>query len=171
MGLISMAKSIRKANKYKLRRRGIKYPVTTVREAERAGISLSLACAVLSQESAGGHNVFGHDPVKPPQIKGGKVTKSRYLQYKKLRRTHGMQGVGPMQLTWYTFQDAADKLGGCWVPKYNMRIGFKILRDNIKKYGERDGIRRYNGSGEAAERYASQVLARKRAWHRLFIND
>lgn len=158
------------ANRYKLKKRGIVYPKTTVREAKRAGIPLSLACALLEQESSGGHNVFGHDPVKVPQIKGGEVTRSRYRRYKALRPTHGMQGVGPMQLTWWTYQDAADKLGGCWKPAINMRVGFKLIKDLInQKDNMWTALKAYNGTGEAASRYASQVVSKQTAWHNKFI--
>lgn len=149
-----------------LREHGIAYPITTLQEARAAGISLSLACAFLEQESGGGHNVFGHDPVRRGQRKGGKVTKTRYALYKRLRKLgFGMQGVGPMQLTWYELQDEADAQGGCWQPRYNMRVGFRHAAAAIRTYGERDGIRRYNGSGAAAEAYAKSVLARKAQWH------
>lgn len=159
------------ARKHKLAQRGIRYPKTTVREARKAGLPLSLACAFLMQESAGGQNVFGHDPVANP-VKGGKVTKSRYLEYKTNRkRGLGMQGVGPMQLTWYAYQDAADAIGGCWKVSCNMRVGFRLVTDLIKQHGTRSGIRHYNGAGPAAERYASEVLHRKATFDMLFKRD
>ena len=152
----------------KLKRRGIKYPVRTITAAARAGIPLSLACAELDQESGGGYNVFGHDPVAPPQIKGGPVTLRRYKLYKEMRkRGLGMQGVGPMQLTYYTLQDKADAAGGCHRPYINMLIGFEQLAALIKEHGRHAGIAAYNGSGPAARRYADQVEQRAAAWHRV----
>ena len=68
--------------------------------------------------------MFGHDP---GIFHGaGEVTKRKYLHYKQLRGSHGqggMQGVGPAQLTYYTIQDRADKLGGCWRPGINIAVG------------------------------------------------
>ena len=148
------------------KRYGANYALRIYLEAKRAGIPYSLGLALIEQES-NFKNVFGHDPVRSPQIQGGSVTKSRYRRYKHLRRQgYGMQGVGPAQLTYYTFQDDADRLGGCWKPKFNIRVAFSHLAALIKAHGERDGIRRYNGSGPAADRYASSVLERKRKWHR-----
>jgi hypothetical protein len=77
-----------------------------------------------------------------------------------------MQGVGPLQLTWWATQDAADKIGGCWVPKNNIRIGFHLLASLIKNYDTKGGVRRYNGAGPRAEAYADSVLARRDKWHR-----
>lgn len=151
----------------KLKRRGIVYPVRTILAASRAKLPLSLACGFLEQESGGGHNVFGHDPVRPPQIRGGVVTSRRYRIYKRLRKEgYGMQGVGPMQLTYYTLQDQADAAGGCDRPYINMLVGFRQAAALIKAHGKHDGIRAYNGSGAAAEKYADQVEERAARWHR-----
>ena len=136
-----------------------------VAEARRAGIPISLGCALVEQES-GFRNVFGHDPVKTGQIRGGKVTRLQYTRYKALRALgRGMQGVGLTQLTWFGFQDEADRLGGCWKPTYQLRVGFRLLHDLIDKHGQADGIARYNGSGEAAERYSREVRAKQSRWH------
>jgi soluble lytic murein transglycosylase-like protein len=145
------------------KKNGIVNPLTTYNEARRAGLEFAVLCAVLEQESAGGQNVFGHDAVKNP-IKGGPVTKSRYLQYKHYRQQGlGMQGVGPMQLTYYSYQDLADKLGGCWIPKYNIRVGANSLKKNIDKNGLYSALRSYNGS----DAYARQVMLRVRKWRKI----
>ena len=102
---------------------------------------------------------------------GGKiVTKAAYRAYKARRGPTGhggMQGVGPCQLTWYEKQDRADRLGGCWIAKYNIRVAFEDLAMLISEFGERHGLARYNGTGSAADRYAQQVLDRQRKWHRI----
>lgn len=138
-----------------------------VREARRAGLLVSVACAVVEQES-GGMNVFGHDPVRRPQVKGGKVTRGRYARYRALRRVCGNQGVGLMQLTSPGYQDMADKLGGCWKPTYQLRVGFMIVRGLIAQHGRRRGLASYN-AGEAGwrngETYAAQVEQRIHRWH------
>ena len=43
-----------------------------------------------------------------------------------------MQGVGPCQLTYWVLQDAADRLGGCWDWRCNVRVGFTLLVENIQ---------------------------------------
>jgi cell wall-associated NlpC family hydrolase len=147
-----------------MRENDIADPKATLREAREAGIPIAVACALLEQESGGGKNVFGHDPVQNP-VKGGEVTKDRYLQYKRYRDAGwGMQGVGPCQLTWYAFQDRADALGGCWDPTINMQVGFSVVRSHIRERGLRAGLARYNGGGAAAQTYAEQVLRRVTRW-------
>lgn len=157
----------------RMRRAGIVNPLITMQEARRANIKagkpvahpVALACALLEQETGGGHNVFGHDPTI--FVGAGLVTKPKYLQYKAFREKSGnrlMQGVGPVQLTWWSTQDAADHAGGCWQPRYNMRIGFEKLFNNVHRYGLTTGVRMYNGSGDAAVRYANTVVNRFSKW-------
>lgn len=143
------------------------WTLTAIQEARRAGIPVSLGLAMLEQES-GGRNVFGHDPVKNhPELRGKQVTKKRYLTYKEARnRGAGMQGVGPLQLTWWELQDEADRRGGCWRGRINIRVGFEKLAALIKLYGKHDGIRRYNGSGPAANRYTLEVQRKADVWHK-----
>lgn len=156
----------RKARKYKLKQYGIKYPATTVWAARRTNTPLAIACALLEQETAGGQNVFGHDPTI--YVGAGKVTKAKYVAYKRARGKTRMQGVGPCQLTWWSTQDKADALGGCWKPGLNMHVGFTLLMGNIKGFGRWDGIRRYNGSGEAAKAYANTVTTKIKKWEQRF---
>jgi hypothetical protein len=143
----------------------VRYGRKIIREARRAGVQLPLALALIEQES-GFRNVYGHDPVKNRAPKGGRVTKVNYrgvyLPDRKAGR--GMQGVGPAQLTWFALQDEADRRGGCWKPGPNMGVAFDHLQKLVHAHGERDGLRRYNGSGNKADTYASQVLDRRARW-------
>ncbi len=144
---------------------GIKNPRTTLQEAKAAGIGPALALAMVEQESGNGSNVFGHDPTI--FIGAGTVTERNYKQYRAARRASGnrlMQGVGPMQLTWWELQDAADREGGAWIPRYNLRVGFRRLAALRKANGKRLGIQRYNGSGPAAVRYMLSVLGKQAKW-------
>lgn len=132
-------------------------------QARRAGIPYELLLAVLDQESGGGRNEFGHDPTI--FVGAGEVTRARYLAYKAERiRTGLMQGVGPMQLTWSGYQDAADALGGCDRPACNVAIGAHILAENIRRDGLHAGVAAYNGTGPAAQHYADDVLERADRW-------
>ena len=150
---------------------GIKAPETAIEEATRAGLKLAFACALLEKESAGGNNVFGHDRDKhgqyifPARDGTVPVTEALYREYKKRRKATGkMQGVGPCQLTWWEFQDEADREGGCWKPHVNMRVGFRRLAALMKQHGVADGARRYNGSGDAAVAYSEDLRKKARAW-------
>lgn len=141
-----------------LKKLGFHKPGTMLAEADRAGISHALAAAMTEQETWRGQNIYGHDPTI--FIGAGQVTKENYRRYKRLRGTTHMQGVGPLQLTWWATQDAADKLGGCWREKYNWRVGFSTLAALIHQYGWGRGIARYNGSGPAADAYSRSVRER-----------
>lgn len=144
---------------------GANYSLRIILEARRAGIPISLGFAIVQQESDF-TNVFGGDPTI--YAGAGKVTKAKYLRYKLGRGPAGrggMQGVGPCQLTWWEYQDAADRLGGCWVAANNIRVGFTTLATLIRDHGEHDGIAAFNGAGPAAQRYARQVKAKQDHWH------
>jgi hypothetical protein len=150
---------------------GIQRPEQVVEISSRTGLPLALGCAILDQESGGGANIWGHDGganVKTggSYTPGATVTKDAYQRYRKLADAQVIirQGVGPCQLTARSWQDAADARGGCWDPYANTLAGFTGLAAMINRYGLPDGVRRYNGSGEAAERYRDTVLARYRAW-------
>lgn len=150
---------------------GIVHPHWTIKLARALDLDISLCAAILLQETGGGRNVFGHDPyIKPTRLlnwlKGRKVTRARYAYYKRQRRRgHGMQGVGPMQLTWFSFQDTADAKGGSWRPYVNMQVGFGILAAHIAGKEMFDGVASYNGGGQAANDYARQVLHRRERVH------
>lgn len=144
-------------------------PAMVLAEAQTAKLPLDIACAVLMQESGGGNNEFGHDPTIC--VGWGTVTHTKYLLYKARRlasRNRLMQGVGPMQLTYYSYQDQADRLGGCWQPRFNLRVGFGLLADHIRQYGLHAGIAAYNGSGPAAQAYANSVLTQAALWEQRF---
>jgi hypothetical protein len=152
-----------------MRAHGILNAEVVYEEAVRTHLPLDLACALLEQESGGGENVFGHDPTICAGW--GVVTYAKFVAYRARRRASGnrlMQGVGPCQLTWWSTQDEADREGGCWQPRFNMRVGFRHLHYNVVRYGLRAGVKAYNGSGAAADAYARSVLARARVWKARF---
>lgn len=143
-------------------------------EARVAGLSQSLALALRTQESGikGDGNVFGHDPTI--FVGAGEVTEAKYLAYKRARGPRGaggMQGVGPLQLTFYTFQDRADKLGGCWLVRFNYQVGFEDLAHLMQVYRGKDNPTRwalavYNGGAARPNwKYAREVLQHQHFWH------
>lgn len=125
------------------RSNGILNPVKAWRAAKNAGIPYWVMCAFLMQESAGGQNIYGHDvdaSGNPRPFWGhGEVTQANYEAYKKERDLgivnasrfpklgRRSQGVGPMQLTWWEFQDKADAQGGCWDIYTNMLTGAQVI--------------------------------------------
>jgi Putative peptidoglycan binding domain len=149
-----------------LQQHQIQRAAEVVELAARAVLDLAAAATLLEKESGGGHNIYGHDKVQTGGFyeKGGAVTKENFLKYKAHRGEFGAQGVGPTQLTLPAFQDRADERGGCWDWRVNALVGFEILAGLIKAHGTRDGFRRYNGSGKAAEAYADDAMTKLRVW-------
>ena len=144
----------------RLRRAGIVHPFWTIRYARAHAVPLADACAVLMLETGGGANEFGHDPTI--FAGAGPVTKAKYLAYRAARnRTGECQGVGPMQLTSAAWQDYADRLGGCWQPRWNIAAGMALLGIDIARHpgNLHAGIAAYNGSGPQADLYATHALA------------
>ncbi|MGL5909413.1 MAG: peptidoglycan-binding domain-containing protein [Phycicoccus sp.] len=152
----------------KLTAGGILRAGEVVEIAAAVGLPLDRAAVLLAKESAGGRNVWGSDPVATggAYTKGGPVTEANYRAYRAAQKAGraGAQGVGPCQLTWRGYQDAADLIGGCWDWRCNVTVGFQTLRDLQREHGVRDGFRRYNGSGRMAERYADDAMARLGRW-------
>lgn len=149
------------------KRHGMHHALKIAQEARKAGIPYDLAYAVVEQETGTGRNVFGHDVVPNPAPKGARVTRSRYLTYKRARKAGlGMQGVGLTQLTWWELQDEADRHGGCWKPRTQLRVAFRHLRGLLKEHGVPEGLERYNGAGVLAQAYSVSVRERRHKWHR-----
>jgi hypothetical protein len=151
-----------------LAKHGTKRAAEVVELAVAAKLELAAAATLLEKESGGGRNVWGHDKVDTGghYVKGAEVTKEAYLNYKadRARGRIGAQGVGPTQLTFKGFQDRADARGGCYDWRVNCSVGFEILAGLIKANGVHDGFRAYNGSGEAAERYADDAIEKLGVW-------
>lgn len=147
------------------RANGARYSLRIIWEARRAGLPISLAFALVEQESAF-RNIFGHDRGGP--FPGQTVTRSRVQAL--LRHVAGggtSNGVGITQLTWPPLIRAAEKHGGAHTPKAQCRVAFAHLAELIRVHGKVDGIRRYNGSGPAAVRYSAVVRSKADRWHRI----
>ncbi len=147
---------------------GILRAPEVVELAAQAGLDLAAAAVCLEKESYGGKNVWGSDPVDTGGIyrKGDPVTREAYERYAAalLARRVGAQGVGPTQLTYPPLQRQADAAGGCWDWRTNVLVGFRHLAQLQRQYGVRDGFRRYNGSGPAAEKYANDAMSKLARW-------
>lgn len=149
------------------KKHGANYALRIIIQARKSGIPISLAFALIEQES-NFRNVFGHDPTHsiPESWKGAQVTKDRYKFYKARRGQYGMQGVGPAQLTWYEYQNEADSRGGAWIAKHNISTAFDHMAALLKKNKHRiDAFKAYNGTGPAADNYAKQLNLRMQKWH------
>lgn len=150
-----------------------------VGEVVHAGFGLAACCAMVEKES-GGRMVWGADPwdsaayphglALPVDLQEQPVTEANYHAYRD-RRNGGMQpqGCGITQLTSPSLQVEAERAGGCWVPFYNVVIGFHYLRGLFVAHGSAlAGFTAYNGSGPAALAYGQQAVGLMNAWQRRF---
>lgn len=134
------------------------------------GLPISLGFALFECESAF-RKVWGHDPAPnggTDALMGRPVTKRNYLAYKRRRGPSGAggrQGAGEGQLTWHATQDLADRMGGCWTARGNVRCAVMTLAARIRENGYVVGIQRYNGSGPAAVAYSRKVRGAADRWH------
>jgi hypothetical protein len=151
------------------KRHGANYSLRIIWEARRANAPISLLFAMCEKES-NFQNVYGHD--NTIFVGAGKVTKNNYRLYKLARQTPGkhMQGVNVPQLTWWEFQDRADKLGGCWVERNAIRVAAEVLGAYYNKYkrqgkSTREAIvlagRDYNGRLS----YGEDLYVHYKKWH------
>lgn len=150
----------------KLRRHGVKQPRAVIEEAQRAGLSLSNALAMLEKETGiPQRNIFGGDygaayAGKPPYYHD-RVTRRRV---KKLLGQPLNNGVGWCQLTYRPFVTQAEAMGGAHKPRFQMRVGFGVLGGLIRQKGQAAGFAAYNGSGPAAEAYGRDAVAKAERW-------
>lgn len=140
-------------------------PELVVVEAARVGCPLVHAVTLLDLESSGGMNVFGAQK-QCGQPRYSEVTEHSYAAYKAGRDRCGTQGIGPMQLTWAATQDDADRLGGCWRPEINLRVGLTQFVGNMRRAGEteRDWYSRYNTGKPGPSPYAGRAAVLIPRW-------
>jgi hypothetical protein len=140
-------------------------PKVVVEEAERARLPLHFALAMLEKETAiPQRNIFGCDHGPGRAFCHENVTAARVAA---LRRSGLANGVGWTQITFPAFVEEADKLGGAHKPRFQMRVGFKVLKDNMDREGSaQQGFRAYNGTGRDAERYGREAIAIATRWKR-----
>lgn len=148
---------------------GFVYPDRMVRALRAKHLKPQTAAALLTMETGNGRSVWGHDPVDTfgCYIRGNRVTKDNYRCYKKHRDSgsshHDMQGCSSTQLTWWAFQNQADRLGGCWHPYYNMLVGFGLIRAYVNQGSTLEqAFTRYNGSPI----YGTRAMEWRREWAR-----
>jgi hypothetical protein len=148
-----------------LKANNVRKPRAVVEEANRAGLPLACGVAMLEKETGiPQRNIFGCDHGEGVAFCHENVTEARV---KALRASGKSNGVGWTQLTFPPFVEEADKLGGAHKPRFQMRVGFKVLADHIRANGMQKGFARYNGSGPAAEAYGRDAVAKTERWKQI----
>lgn len=139
-----------------------------IREAQRTGLPLPMACVMLMKESEGGKNVYGHDRGTCFSVPGKTiyVTRENYQEYLACVAREGKRnGVGPCQLTWIGYQTEADRRGGCHDPRINIEVGFESLAGHFKRFGPWEAFKRYNG----AATYADAAMKMMPRWEWIIV--
>jgi hypothetical protein len=146
-----------------LRDNGVVNPRVVVDEAKRAKLPLRFAVAMLEKETGiPQRNIFGCDHGEGRAFCHENVTEARV---KSLRSSGLANGVGWTQITFPAFVVQADKLGGAHKPRFQMRVGFRVLKDNMDREGSaQQGFRAYNGTGEDAEKYGRDAVKVAERW-------
>lgn len=166
------------------RANGLLMPHSAWRAHQRTGVPFYVLAAFLMQETGGGVNEYGHDvdSTGTPRPFWGvpEVTQENYAVYLHERDLgvveakqfphlgRRSQGVGPMQLTYYAYQDRADHEGGCWDPAVNIRVGAEILAE---KYAVLHDWHKVARSWNGRESYAVEMDARFKEWQLLLDGE
>ena len=143
---------------------GIVDPYNALNAAVYTGLNLSIVCTSLLMESWGGKNMWGGDSgghALPWQWFEHPVTYSMWVVYwANVQRGLTTNGCGPDQLTSKGLQEAANSIGGCWLPGPNMKIGAVFMKQLINAAGSVQlAFQHYNGSGPAAVAYGYHAAA------------
>lgn len=173
-----MTKAERERLAGRLKRHGVRQPYVVIDEAKRADIKVATLLATLQMEtgdssrspkSAGfelnQRNIFGCDwgaqGGNPPYC-NDEVTEARVA---KLLASGRPNGVGWTQLTSFVFVREANQAGGAHIPRYQCRVGARLLRDLFDAQGSiQQMYRAYNGSGPQAEAYGRRAEALRAEW-------
>lgn len=146
--------------------------VDECRKMGSGGLWVSTAAALVEQES-GGKNIFGCDWgskwVRTPPYCRVEVTEERVRDLLlNIEAGGGANGVGLTQLTYPPLVRQAEALGGAHLPRYQMRVGFRLLNDLLAQYDYLNALEAYNdGNGQWNDPnnpYDVQFAAKHRAW-------
>ena len=129
--------------------------------AAKYGVPQVVLDAVINAESSGGDFLYRFEPEKFKQLRA--TAKGSDDEVRMLASSHGVGHVMGF--------NAKPRCGVHWSKLYDTRTGLdcaaKILRENLDRHRDEDdkarriwlALRDYNGSGKAAENYATKVMA------------
>ena len=166
----------------RVKRAGVRqYALRIALEARRAKLPVSLAYAVIHQETGGTfRNEFGHDRgalfsdnrAEGRQLQWVPVTHARVQQLlHSINMGRVSNGVGLPQLTFPPFIHKAELRGGAHVVKHQLSVAFEDLSALIAHYGStRMALAHYNAGNPhspAGLAYAERVLALQKHYRAL----
>lgn len=143
-----------------------------VEAADRTGIPLAIAAAMVEKES-GGRNVYGHDTGGVFSVPGRdiEVTPSNFAEFlRRVRAGEKSNGVGPAQITYRGyFIDPRYRDYPYADPAANIRFGATLLADTLNGDFSDAAVRRagaiYNGGASNPNwAYGDDLVAKTRLW-------
>jgi hypothetical protein len=142
---------------------GFKRPYLMMAAARKADILPATAAALIAMETSDGSMIFGCDHGPGKAFCHERVTK---VKVQALLASPFANGVGATQLTFKPFVQEADAAGGAHLYYPNVLTGFRILRRHFDASGGnlRTAFRKYNGSGDDAEEYADEAMAKRKEY-------
>ena len=112
----------------------LKSPSAIIRSSQKTSLPLPVLCALVEGESQG-RNVYGNDEggvfATPESSEDIVVTKDNYARYRERTKAgEKSNGVGPCQITWTGFHDAAEREGlKLWLPEDNVFFGARHFQE------------------------------------------
>lgn len=122
---------------------GLDNAAAIIEGADRAGMELAVACALVDMESDG-RNVFGGDGLGTDRVgvhacyPRTEVTEARYHELvARVAAGELSNGVGLTQITWPPYFDQAARQGvRLWIPVENVTFGAGILAGHLRDSGD-----------------------------------
>jgi prophage tail gpP-like protein len=152
------------------------YLVNAARQYQSAvPYELYLAILMAIMEKEGCRNVRQSGDIEwfkwTGEPKHGITTKAEWVQTFKNDHGEGGGGVGPFQLTTYSYKTHADELdggtiseleGNRWNPEWNIMTGAWVLtvqkgNNSLREENVWEAVKAYNGGGQQAENYMNSI--------------
>lgn len=142
--------------------------------ARAAGLGIGIACTMVDKESDG-RNIFGADwgQIGVDELPFARlpVTRARVQALLNHINAGGLSnGVGLTQLTFPPFIREAEARGGAHRPRFQLDVGFEIIRDLTNRHGIKNGFAAYNGGegpgmfGSDAQKYGQDAVNVLATW-------
>lgn len=139
------------------------YGAMILEKSYATGLPLADACGLVEKES-NGQNIFGCDYQGPYCHDDVTYERVQYLRDGG-NYSHGQQGVGLTQLTYYTLVEEAEALGGAHLVENQLQVGFSHLKSLLENCGSRlAGLGAYNAGHCEENAYAYDLYEKISAW-------
>lgn len=152
--------------------RGVQNADSIVRAAAELKLPVHIAAALIEKESNGA-NVYGDDRPRTVFNKldgarpaGGVVTEQNFIQFeRRVANGETPNGVGPSQITYFTYFPAARDQGvKLWEPYDNIKFGLRILAGSLGENYSSASVRAAGTSYNGDASYGVELAQRVERW-------